>query len=439
MNTPANIPQRLHFGHRFGGKYAYVVVAIAFVILLAGAAMRAAPGVLILPLEQAFGWNRSITSLAAAVGIFLYGMMGPFAAALMQSFGVRRTVLCALAVMSVSTAVSAWMTEPWHLIATWGIFSGLGTGCVAVVFGATIVNRWFVKHRGLIMGLLTASTATGNLIFLPVMAALAESGGWRHLVLAVSGACAILIPLAWVLLPESPAAIGQLAYGADPAAPAADAGPRRGNPMAAAFAALGRAVRTRNFWLLFATFFVCGFTTNGLIGTHFIALCSDHGITEVKAAGLLATMGLFDLVGTTLSGWLTDRYDARKLLFIYYGLRGLSLMALPFSDFTFYSLGFFTVFYGLDWIATVPPTLRLATETFGDRDAPLVFGWIVAGHQVGAASAAFLAGALRTAQGSYFLAFLISGATGIIAAVIALKVRSSGGRRSWRPGNAAAG
>jgi predicted MFS family arabinose efflux permease len=398
-------------------------VAVAFIALLVGAGQRAAPGVLIVPLEQAFGWGRNVTSLSAAIGIFLYGLVGPFAAALMQSFGVRRTLLCALALMAAASGVSVWMTEPWHLILSWGVFSGVATGCVAVVFGATVINRWFVKHRGLMMGILTASTATGTLIFLPGLAALAEAGGWRPVVLAISAVCLALLPLAWWLMPERPADIGLVPYGADPGyvAPA----PLHANPLKAAFAALSGAARTRNFWFLFATFFICGFTTNGLIGTHFIALCSDQGIAEVRAAGLLALMGLFDLVGTTASGWLTDRYDPRKLLFMYYGLRGASLIFLPFSDFSIYSLGIFAVFYGLDWIATVPPTLKLAVESFGERDAPIVFGWIVAGHQIGAASAAFMAGALRQAQGNYLLAFIISGATGIIAAFIALQVRKS--------------
>jgi MFS family permease len=408
----------------FGQKYAFVVVAVAFLALLAGAGQRSAPGVLIVPLEQAFGWGRDTTSLSAAIGIFLYGLVGPFAAALMQSFGVRRTLLCALMLMSAATGASAWMTEPWQLILSWGVLSGLGTGCVAIVFGATVINRWFVKHRGLMMGILTASTATGTLIFLPGMALLVEAGGWRPVVTTVSLVCLALLPLAWWLIPERPADIGLVPYGADPGHEVAP-GPVQANPLKAAFSALGRAVRVRNFWFLFATFFICGFTTNGLIGTHFIALCSDQGIPEVRAAGLLAMMGLFDLVGTTASGWLTDRYDPRKLLFMYYGLRGLSLMFLPFSDFSIYSLGIFAVFYGLDWIATVPPTLKLAVESFGERDAPIVFGWIVAGHQLGAASAAFMAGALRQAQGNYLLAFVISGATGIIAALIALQIRNA--------------
>jgi predicted MFS family arabinose efflux permease len=404
----------------FGQKYAFVVAGVIFLALLAAAGVRAAPGVLILPLGKAFGWSRDTISLSAALGIFLYGMVGPFAAALMQAVGIRRTLIGALTLMTVSISASAWMTQPWHLMLTWGVFSGLGSGCVAIVLGATVVNRWFVTHRGLMMGLLTASTATGTLAFLPALAAIAEHGGWRPVIWTVAAGCALLIPLAWWLLPERPADIGLRPYGATE--DEVDTAPRR-NLLTIAIGTLVTASRQRTFWFLFATFFICGFTTNGLIGTHFIAMCGDHGIPEVRAASLLAMMGAFDLIGTTLSGWLTDRYDPRKLLFVYYGLRGLSLIWLPYSDFSLTSLSLFGLFYGLDWIATVPPTLRLATEAFGDRDAPVVFGWVAAGHQIGAASAAFFAGALRTQNGDYLQPFVVAGVTGLIAAGLALMIR----------------
>lgn len=404
-----------------GQKYAFVVVAVIFVSLLVSAGLRSSPSVLLVPLEEAFGWSRTSISFAAAVGIFLYGLVGPFAAAAMERFGLRRVLIGALILMSASSAVSAYMTEPWHLLMTWGVFSGLSSGAVASVLGATIVNRWFSKNRGLVMGLLTASTASGTLVFLPVLAKLASSGDWTLVVWTVAAAAAALVPLAWWLVPDRPSSVGLVPYGSDPHAPPAPVAPRTGM-VAATFGALARAARTRTFWFLFATFFVCGFTTNGLVGTHLIALCGDHGMVEVQAAGLLALMGIFDLVGTTASGWLTDRYDPRKLLFVYYALRGLSLIYLPYSDFSFFSLSIFAIFFGLDWIATVPPTLRLTTEAFGERDAAIVFGWIVAGHQLGAASAAWMAGAIREAQGSYLTAFVISGATGLIAAVIALRI-----------------
>jgi MFS family permease len=404
----------------FGRNYAFVVAAVVFLALLASAGLRAAPGVMMLPLQEAFGWDRGTISLAAATGIFLYGLSGPFAGALMQSFGVRRTLIGALLLMSASTAASLFMTAPWQFLLSWGVFSGIGSGGAALVLGATVVNRWFTSHRGLMMGILTASTATGTLIFLPGLAALASHGGWRAVALCMAVVTAALIPLAYLLVPERPSDIGLRSYGSDADGHAAAA--PQGNALGNAIGVLVEAARTRTFWLLFATFFVCGFTTNGLIGTHMIAFCSDMGIAEVQAASMLAAMGVFDLVGTTASGWLTDRFDPRKLLFVYYGLRGLSLLYLPFTDFSFYSLSIFVVFYGLDWIATVPPTVKLATEAFGDRKAPIVFGWVGAGHQLGAAAAAFFAGYVRTVQGSYFDAFLIAGATGVVAALLALLI-----------------
>jgi len=407
---------------RLGQRYAFVVVGVIFFCLLISAGLRATPGVLLVPLHESFGWSRSSISLAAAVGIFFYGLMGPFAAAAMERFGLRRVLLSALLVMAGSSAASAYMTQSWHLLLAWGVFSGMASGAVAVVLGATVVNRWFAARRGLMMGLLTASTATGNLLFLPVLAGLAASGDWTRVVWAVAAAALAMVPLVAWLVPDRPADVGMVPYGSEPGTLPAAPAPRTGL-VAATFGALRRAAGTRVFWYLFATFFVCGFTTNGLVGTHLISLCGDHGIAEVQAAGLLALMGVFDLVGTTASGWLTDRYDPRKLLFVYYGLRGLSLIYLPYSDFSFYSLSIFAIFYGLDWIATVPPTLRLATEAFGERDAPVVFGWIVAGHQLGAACAAWMAGFVRQATGSYLMAFVLAGTTGLAAALIALLIR----------------
>jgi MFS family permease len=367
-----------------------------------------------------------VVSLAAAVGIFLFGMTGPFAAAAMQRFGVRVTVLSALALMSASTAASLLMTAPWQLILLWGVLSGLGSGCVANVLSATIVNRWFVTNRGLVMGILAASTSTGTLVFFPFLSAIAQNGGWKPVVVTVSLGLAALIPLVAFLLPEWPANVGQVPFGADADHPIPI--PNRANPLRTAFGGLIEGAKSRDFWLLAGTFFVCGFTTNGLVGTHMIALCSDHGLAAVTAGSLLAIMGIFDLVGTTLSGWLTDRIDPRKLLFAYYGLRGLSLIYLPFANFTFYGLSLFAVFYGLDWIATVPPTLALSNRAFGEVRAPVIFGWISASHQIGAASAAFLAGAARTASGSYLEAFVTAGLVAILAAFLALFIgRGTGG------------
>ena len=404
----------------FGTHYALTVLGIIFVALLAAAGLRATPAVLMVPWGQAFGWSRATISFAAATGIFLFGMTGPFAAALMQRFGIRAVVLAALALMSASTGLSLFMTQAWQLVLLWGVLSGLGSGCIAQVLSASIVNRWFVARRGLAMGLLAASTSTGTLIFFPAFSAIAKAHGWQGVVLTVSGGLALLIPVVALWLPEWPADVGEVPYGATADHQASPSS--RGNPLTATFAALREGLQNRDFWLLAGTFFVCGFTTNGLVGTHMIALCSDHGLEAVAAGSLLAMMGVFDLVGTTASGWLTDRYDPRKLLFAYYGLRGLSLIYLPFADFSFRGLSLFALFYGLDWIATVPPTLALTNKAFGTKKAPIIFGWIAASHQIGAATAAFLAGASRGITGSYLDAFVVAGFVGVAAALMSLGI-----------------
>jgi len=398
---------------------AWLVVAVTFLALLVAAGLRSAPGVMMVPLETHFGWDRATISASAAIGIFLYGLVGPFAAALMLSFGIKRTMLGGLALMTASTFASLWMTEPWHYVLTWGVLSGVGSGAVASVLGAAVVNRWFATRQGLVMGMLTASAATGALVFLPFLAWLSQAGAWKPVAIAVACACAALIPLVLLLVPEHPGDVGTRRFGET-----GDSAPppplKQAATIGLAFGALFRAAKTPMFWLLFGTFYVCGLTTNGLVGTHMIAFCGDHGIAPVAAAGLLSMMGFFDLFGTTASGWLTDRYDPRKLLFVYYGIRGLSLLALPFLDFGPASLLLFSLFYGLDWIATVPPTVKLANVAFGEREAPIVFGWIMAGHQLGAATAAFGAGAIREWTGSYSPAFLIAGGFALVASVVVL-------------------
>ena len=380
-------------------------------------------GVLIVPLEHAFGWDAATISIAMSVSLFLFGFMGPFAGAAMQTLGVRKTVLFALTLLVIAVGLSSFMTTPWQLILTWGLLVGIGTGSMAQVLSATIANRWFVKNRGLVIGLLSASTATGQLVFLPELAAVATHFGWRWVIYIVAAVAALAIPLIYWLMPERPADLGLAAYGAS--AGETTVAPASRNPIVTAFAALSRASRSRDFWLLFGTFYVCGLSTNGLVGTHLIAACFDHGIPEVTAAGLLAMMGFFDLFGTTASGWLSDRWSNRWLLFWYYGLRGLSLLYLPYSGYTFYGLSIFAVFYGLDWLATVPPTVRLTNDIFGRQDAPIIFGWIFTGHQIGAATAAFGAGFLRTELDSYVQAFLVAGLACAASALMALMIGRS--------------
>lgn len=416
MSLPLRVADR--FRERF--HYAWVVAALTFLTLLVVAGIRATPSVLIVPLEQAFGWSRDRITLAVSVGLCLFGLMGPFAAAAMQRFGIRRTMIVALALLAGAMGGSAFVTSPLGLILTWGVLAGIGTGTMAMVLGVTIVNRWFQSRRGSVLGMLTASTATGQLIFLPILAWVVSHYEWRVVVWIVAIAALLLIPLVAFFMPERPSDVGLNRYGATNADAVVTS---TQNPIAAAFRALAEAARTRTFWLLFLTFFICGLSTNGLIGTHLIAFCFDNGIPEVQAAGMLAAMGVFDIVGTTFSGWLSDRYDNRWLLFAYYGLRGLSLLYLPYSSFSFYGLGLFTMFYGLDWIATVPPTVRLTTERFGADKAPLVYGWIGAGHQLGAATAAFGAGVLRVQNNRYVEAFLLAGLACVIAAMAILFVR----------------
>jgi MFS family permease len=409
--------------------YAWVVAAVIFLTLLAAVGIRATPSVLIVPLEHTFGWSRGTISLAISINIILYGLMGPFAAALMQQLGIRRTIIGALGLLALSIAGSTFMTAPWQLVLSWGIAVGLASGVTALVLGATVVNRWFDRHQGLVMGVITASTATGQLVFLPLLAAVAENAGWRPVVWIAALVAAAMIPIVALLVPERPSDIGLQPYGAASGSAAISSVRAGANPIAVAFAVLGRGAQSTGFWLLFASFFVCGASTNGLIGTHLIAYCFDHGIPEVQSASLLAAMGIFDLLGTTASGWLSDRYDSRWLLFWYYGLRGLALLYLPYSGFSLYGLSLFAVFYGLDWIATVPPTVRLAGDLFGKEQAPIIFGWLLAGHQLGAGLTALEAGALRSLLGSYLVPVMISGTLCVVAALLVLRIgRGRAGR-----------
>ncbi|HEX7838341.1 MAG TPA: MFS transporter, partial [Kofleriaceae bacterium] len=400
------MPRRLH--------YAWIVAGTTFVVLLVGAAIRATPGVLMVPLERDLGWSRATISLAISLNLVLYGLAGPFCAAIAERLGVKRVVALAMTLLATAILLATQIHEPWQLVVLWGLVVGLGTGMTANVLGAVIATRWFSQRRGLVLGALTAATATGQLLFLPILARIVSGPGWRWALVVVGGAAVLMVPLALLLVRERPADLGLLPYGATPDTPAPPQ--RTGNPLVIALQVLGRASRTRDFWLLAGTFFVCGASTNGLIGTHFISACMDHGIPEVTAAGMLATMGIFDLFGTTGSGWLSDRVDSRRLLFMYYGLRGLSLIFLPRALLEQQGLSIFTVFYGLDWIATVPPTVKLSADAFGPRDAPIVFGWVVAAHQVGASVAALAAGIVRDQTGDYRYAFVSSGMMCLVAA-----------------------
>ena len=407
--------------------YAWVVAAVTFLVLLTAAGFRATPGVLIIPLEHEFGWSSALIGGAVAVNLLVYGIGAPFAAAVVERFGVRRVCSIALVLVAVGASLTTQMTSAWQLYLLWGLVVGGATGAIAVPLAAIVANRWFDRRRGLVTGILTSSNASGQLVFLPLMAWVVTAYSWRAAALVVAGAALFLVlPLALIFLRSRPSDIGLAPFGGEQVLPA----PPLQNPFRNAVTALRDAVRVRDFWLLAGAFFICGATTNGLIGTHLIAACSDHGLSQVRGAGLLAAIGVFDVIGTTCSGWLTDRYDPRWLLFWYYGLRGISLLGLnaALSD-AGLGLAAFTVFYGLDWVATVPPTVALCRQAFGRERVGVVFAWVFACHQFGAAFAAWGAGASRTWLHSYQPAFLIAGSLGVLAAALSLSV----GRRRLVP------
>jgi MFS family permease len=399
---------------------AWLVAGVGFVAIIGAAGFRATPGVLLTPLQEEFGWSRSTISAAVSVNLLLFGLTAPFAAALMDRFGIRRVVAAALTLVAVGSGLTVFMTESWQLVLLWGVAVGLGTGSMALVFVATIAGRWFAKHRGVVTGVLTAAGATGQLIFLPVLASLAGDYGWRAASLTVTICALAVVPLVVFLMRDHPADVGVAPYGSDElvAAP-----PRTPGAARRAVQVLASASRSGTFWLLVGGFAICGASTNGLIQTHFIPAAHDHGMPETTAAGLLALVGLFDIAGTIASGWLTDRYDSRVLLGTYYALRGLSLLVLPslIAATAHPSMLVFIVFYGLDWVATVPPTITLCRQHFG-ADGPIVFGWVFTSHQVGAALAATGAGVIRDLSGAYNPAWVAAGVLCFFAAVMSVRI-----------------
>jgi len=432
---------------------AWVVAAVAFLALVGAAGFRAAPGVLMVPLQNEFGWSTTVLSAAVSINLVLFGLTAPFAAALMERFGIRAVTAVALVLIGAGSALTVLVNQSWQILLTWGLLIGLGTGSMALVFAATIANTWFVKSRGLVIGILTAGSAAGQLVFLPFIAALAQHPGWRQASLLIAAGALAVVPLVLKFLKNSPADVGALPYGAEAEAEAASAdstasdgqanaepeasgraaGPRR-NAAVRALQVLKRASKVRTFWALVAGFAICGATTNGLIGTHFIPSAHDHGMAETTAAGLLAVVGIFDIVGTIASGWLTDRFNPRILLAVYYQFRGIGLLVLPLllSAEVQPSMIVFVVIYGLDWVATVPPTAAICRQVFG-ADGSVVFGWVFAAHQLGAAAAALAAGAVRDATGQYTYAWFAAAAMCTIAAVISATIRKDAGKKAAVP------
>lgn len=401
--------------------YAWVVAALTFVTLLASAGMRSTPGVIILPLEQEFGWNRAVISFAVSINLFLYGLCGPFAAAFMERFGVRRVMAGALLVTAAGAGLTAVMRTPWQLDLLWGVVVGTATGAIATVLGATVATQWFVQRRGLVLGLLSASSATGQLIFVPLLMTLVVALGWRAASIAAAGTALLLLPLVLMLMRNRPEDVGLRPYGAAPQTPPISR--LGGNPTGAALRGLARGMRSGDFWLLAGSLFICGATAPGLVGTHLIPNSIEHGIPEVAAASFLAVIGGMDIIGTTCSGWLSDRFDSRWLLAWYYGGRGLALLFLPYAYGTgFFGLAVFVVVYGLDWVATFPPSVRLTADIFGKENVGILVGWLMVFHQLGAAIAATGAGAIRAWMGDYQGAFILGGLLCLIAAGLAVRI-----------------
>lgn len=407
---------------RRGIHYGWLVAAITFCTMLTMAAALGLPGAMLKPLGAEFGWTTEQVSSSLALRFALFGLMGPFAAVLMERFGLRAVMVTGLSLVGGAMALVTLASQLWQLFVLWSLMLGLGTGMTAMVLGAVVANRWFNARRGLVIGLLTASSATGQLAFLPLAAWMIEHWGWRSAVVPVVVAAVVIGVLALWLIRDRPSDMGLVPYGDSPATAAPAAAPMRIG-FATPFRVLREAAGHRVFWILAGTFFICGLSTNGLVQTHFISLCGDYGLGPVPAASVLAAMGAFDFVGTVLSGWLSDRYDNRKLLFWYYGLRGLSLFWLPHSGFTLVGLGLFAMFYGLDWIATVPPTVKLAGTAFGPQKAGMVFGWVFAAHQLGAATAAWGGGLARTVLMSYTPALYVAGGACLLAALMVLTIR----------------
>jgi sugar phosphate permease len=397
--------------------YPVLVVGTTFVTLVSAAGVLSSLTMFVRPFEAEFGWSAGQISGAQALQIGLFGLTGPFAAAAMERYGVRKTIAGALALLTCTSLLITRVSAIWQLLLC-ATFVGIGAGSIALTLGATVANRWFVKNRGTVIGIFTAGNATGQLVFLPMFGTLIEHQGWRICAYILSGLMVTLILAFCLLMRERPVDVGIPPWGGKAIEPAPT---HKRDPLSEAFATLRHASHSRTFWLLAGSFFICGASTNGLIGAHLVPACGDRGIPETRAAGLLALMGLFDLVGTTMSGWLSDRCDSRWLLFWYYSLRGLSLLFLPLAfGLGLFGLPLFAVFYGLDWIATVPPTIRIATAAFGRERAPIVFGWIATAHQLGAASTALATGWSRTASGTYDTAFVTSGALCMLASMLVL-------------------
>ena len=404
--------------------YGWFVLALCFLTTLTSAGVRSSPSVLIHPLEAEFGWSRMLIASAVSMNLLLFGIAAPISGWLLDRYGPRKVMLGSLTLLIVGVSGTMAMNQFWQFFLVWGVIVGLGAGGVGSVLTATIGNRWFVARRGLALGILGSASSTGQIIFLPLFMAMITYAGWRMGSMALIVVALILLPLIYVFMRDDPSQVGLEPYGAGQPGVASSGGVAslRGMRSGSATITAREVVTHPTFWLLVGSFFVCGGTANGLIGTHLIPHEIDLGIPQIAAASILGVMGGLNMVGTIFSGWMIDRVRPQRWLALVYVLRGVSLLMLPFVQ-NLPGFFAFAVIYGLDWFATVPPSMAITADTFGKNNVGKVYGWIFMSHQIGAAIMASAAGALRTWMGDYQFAFLSGGFIAMIAAGLALQIK----------------
>lgn len=388
---------------------AWLVALVTFTVLVASAGVRTAPSILLKPWEVEFGWSSASISLAVAISFVTFGLGGPFVGTLIDRLGARRMMLGGIALVTAGLAPLFFMRSLWQLQLLWGVLVGAGTGALGSVLGATVATRWFPQNRGFVLGLFGTASAVGQLLFYPTLTGLAQQGGWRIALGTLALICIALLVLVALLVKDRPT---EHQTGTS----TAQEPPIR----------LGAALRRLDFWLLAGTFFICGYTSDGTVGTHLITHAVDHGITPATAAGTMSLISVTNTLGAVLSGWLTDRVENRRLLAAIYGLRALALLSLPFVAGT-QGLFVFAIIMGLDWNATVPLTVNLIVTRFGQPSLGKLYGWIFCAHMVGAGLASYAGGFLRDLLGSYTVAFLSAGALGVMAVAMVTRLSPSRG------------
>ncbi|MEU6672090.1 MFS transporter [Streptomyces sp. NPDC046727] len=412
---------------RPAGRRAWAIAVVAGAAIVTAGAFTTVPGLLITPLHQEYAWDRGQIALAASVNMVLFGFTAPFAAALMERAGIRRVAAGAMLLIAVGALLTNAMAAPWQLTLYWGVLIGLGSGCLTMTFAALVTSRWFVHRRGLVTGSLSASSHLGQLLFLPLLAWAVDRYDWQPPVVTLALAALTVSALVALFLRDHPADVGARPYGSEEfvAKPAPAQGAARRT-----VTVLLQATRTGTFWLLAGMFVICGASTNGIMWSNWVPAAHDHGMHATVAASMLSLIGVFSALGAAVSGWLTDRFDPRRLLTVYFTVRALTLLALPlvFAASAKPSMIAFAVVYGLVDVATVPPVIALCQRAYGD-DGPIVFGWTNSAHQLGAGASAFLGATARDVFGSYDTVWVTLSGVCLVAALLAMVVRVSAGER----------